>query len=118
MAANRGLAQLILGTAHGRERVISGRERLIPLVMQLVTRAQADGHLREDLALTDFPATYMMLNTIIGSYREADPEAWRRYLTIWLDGWRTRRDEPTPLPRPPLTMPQVDVVMRTRPRGV
>jgi AcrR family transcriptional regulator len=37
---------------------------------------------------------------------------WRRYLTIVLDGLRTRRDRPTPLPVPPLEHGQLELCMR------
>ena len=117
MASNRGLAQLILGTAHGREGMISGRERLIPIVIKLVERAKADGYLRPDLALTDFPAFYLQINTLIAFFRDTDPDAWRRYLALWLDGMRARRDGPSPLPREALTLPQLDAAFRSRPRG-
>jgi hypothetical protein len=39
----------------------------------------------------------MMLGAVIDSTRTSEPDAWRRYLGIVLDGLRTRRNAPTDL---------------------
>ncbi len=39
----------------------------------------------------------MMLGAVIDSTRTTQPDAWRRYLGIVLDGLRTRRNAPSDL---------------------
>jgi hypothetical protein len=40
---------------------------------------------------------HAMLGAVIDSTRTTDPDAWRRYFGIVLDGLRTRRNAPTDL---------------------
>jgi hypothetical protein len=49
----------------------------------------------------------MMLGAVIDSTRTTQPDAWRHYLGIVLDGLRTRRNAPTDLT--PLTPGQAEV---------
>ena len=62
---------------------------------------------------TDMPLLQLMLGSLSECTREADPEAWRRYLGIICDGLRTRRDEPTPLEHSALSPEQTQTTMRT-----
>lgn len=96
-AADRGLMELVLGGAHGGEATRCARDRLLPLSEKLVARAQADGSLRGDVRKTDLPILQLMVASLIHQARDIEPDLWRRYLAIVLDGLRTRRDEPTPL---------------------
>jgi hypothetical protein len=50
----------------------------------------------------------MMLGAVIDSTRTAQPDAWRRYLGIVLDGLRTRRNAPTDLTPVAPGQPKVD----------
>ena len=54
---------------------------------QLVTRAQEEGSLRRDIDPEDVPV--LVGSAIIGSAQAADPEAWRRYVAVVLDGLRS-----------------------------
>jgi AcrR family transcriptional regulator len=111
-ACDRGLKQVMLSGAHGRERVARGRELMFPLVTRLVERAQADGTLRPDVEPTDMPLLQLMLGSLSELTRDADPEVWRRYLGIVTDGLRTRRDEHCDLQRGALTPEQTQQAMR------
>src|SRR5438552_2068937 len=82
------------------------RGQIKPRVEQLAERAQAQGALREALHATDFPLIIMMLDTVVDTTREVDPDTWRRTLGIVLDGLAARRDAPTPLPSPALEVEQ------------
>jgi hypothetical protein len=89
------------------------------MIRQIVERAQAAGDLRPDVSDMDIP----MLNVMTGSVAEfagdVDPELFRRYLGILLDGLRARRDAPSPLPTAPLDLVQLDEAMSCRrPRSV
>jgi AcrR family transcriptional regulator len=110
-ASNRGVKELVLSTAHGRDRVARVRERLAPLGLQLIERAQAAGQLRPDVEVTDLPLIQVMLGGIVDFTRDVEPEAWRRLFAIIVDGLRAR--EPlTPLEVPALRSDQVDDAMR------
>lgn len=111
-ARDRGFKEVALSGARGHERVARGRERIFPLVTSLVQRAKADGSLRADLATTDLPLLQLMLGSLSECTRDVDPEIWRRYLGIITDGLRTRRDEPSALPRDALTDEQTQTMMR------
>jgi Transcriptional regulator SbtR-like, C-terminal domain len=111
-ASNRGVKELVLSTAHGRDRVARVRERLAPLGLQLIERAQAAGQLRPDVEVTDLPLIQVMLGGIVDFTRDVEPEAWRRLFAIIVDGLRAR--EPlTPLEVPALRSDQVDDAMRS-----
>jgi hypothetical protein len=111
-AANRGLKELMISSGHGQAHVARGRDEIAPLLDELVRRAQAAGELRPDVATTDFALVQMSMGAIIDYTRDADPEIWRRCLALALDGMRTRRDAPTPLPVAPLDYEQVECAMR------
>jgi AcrR family transcriptional regulator len=111
--ADRGLQQLVFSTAHGQDRCAHARDRIKPLVDRLMTRAQADGSLRSDLEPTDVPLIQFMVGSVSAYTAELAPETWRRHLTIVLDGLRTQRRKPTPLPAAALTVTQFERTMQT-----
>jgi AcrR family transcriptional regulator len=111
-ACDRGFKQVALSGSVGFARCSRARDLMLPLVSQLVARAQAGGALRPDLAPTDLPLLQLMLGFISDCTRDVDPETWRRYLGIITDGLRTSRDTPTPLGRGPLTPEQTQLTMQ------
>lgn len=99
-ARNRGLKELLLGARGGGPDGCAprGRERIEPVARRLVERAQADGSLRPDAAVTDMPLIQLMVGAVVDYTREVDPDVWRRLLTLVLDGLRadgTRTTMPT-----------------------
>jgi AcrR family transcriptional regulator len=110
-AENRALKELMLGTAHGCERVACMRERLAPLTDQLVARAQAAGQLRADVEGSDLPLVQIMLGATIDFTRHVEGDTWRRMLAIVIDGLRAREPN-TPLDAPALDSQDVLVAMR------
>ena len=110
--ADRGLKELLVSSTHGHEQIERGRDRLIPLITELVERAQRAGELRADLAPTDFVLFQVGLGAVADYTRDVEPEAWRRCLGLLLDGLRVRREEPTPLPVPALDTDAVECAMR------
>jgi hypothetical protein len=52
-----------------------------------------------------------MVGALADLTREVDPDQWRRFLTVVLDGLRTRRDGPTPLAPAPLDDERMDRAM-------
>jgi hypothetical protein len=56
---------------------------------------------------------HMMLGAVIDSTRTTEPDAWRRYLGIVLDGLRTRRNAPSDLTPVAPGQPEVDAAPGT-----
>jgi AcrR family transcriptional regulator len=110
-AADRGLKELLLSTAHGRTRIARVRERMAPLADALVERAEATGGMRADVRGSDLALVQMMIGAVVDFTHAVAPDAWRRMLAIVVDGLRARQDL-TPLDRPALTPEQVDDAMR------
>jgi len=111
-ACDRGFKQVALSGAQGCERIARARQLMFPLVSALVQRAQADGRLRPDLQPTDLPLLQLMLGSLSECTRDADPEVWRRFLGIVIDGLRTHRDAPGDLRCDALTVQQTQKAMQ------
>jgi hypothetical protein len=88
----------LFSTGRGDERVAHARRAIAPVVTQLVGRAVEAGVVRRDMSTTDVPLISVMLITVIDFARDIDPELYKRYLAIVLDGLRPREDlEPLPV---------------------
>jgi AcrR family transcriptional regulator len=109
-AADRGLKELLAGQGHGGESGKRMRARVIPVVEQLVARAQAAGVLRPDIGALDLPMVSLMLGQVIDFTHAVEPELWRRYLALLLDGLRS---EGGSLPLAPLDPAQLDAAIAT-----
>ena len=101
-AADRGLKDALFSAGRGGEEVARARGALAPVVAQLVRRAVDAGVVRSDFATTDVPLINFMLNTVVDLGHGVEPELWRRYLAIVLDGLRPREQGEEPLPVAPL----------------
>jgi AcrR family transcriptional regulator len=66
--------------------VAEAKAELTGLVEQLITRAQKAGAVRPDIAADDVSA--LVGSAIRGAGNSADPELWRRYVEVVLDGLR------------------------------
>ena len=112
-AHDRGLKELLLSSAQdcGRARVAAARERLMPLVGELVGRAHAAGVLRDDVVQQDLPMLQVMLSAVIEGSADVQPELWRRYLALALRGMRAEPSRPEPLPCPPLDDGSLETVL-------
>ncbi len=97
-AADLALRDLLLGRGDTCDGVRQARRRIAPLAERLLHRAQAQGTARPDAVPSDLFLLQMTLSTLIDATRELDPELWRRFLALALDGLRTQREGPTPLP--------------------
>jgi AcrR family transcriptional regulator len=99
-AFDRGLREVMLGTGRGPERQQQMRARVSPVVDAIVARAQEQGALRADVLSADFPVLQLMLGAVTDHLGQ--PELWRRYLVIIIDGLRARPDGSSPLPDVPI----------------
>ena len=114
---DRGLKELMHGSAHGHAQIARARDQLVPLVTELVERAQGAGQLRDDFAPSDFPLIQFALGAVADYTADVEPEAWRRIMGLLIDGMRVRRDAPTPLEIRALDTDEIECAMRDwRPR--
>lgn len=101
-ARDRAVKELLFNTPRGAEHVAKMREKMFPLATVLVARAQEAGQLRPDAAAQDVPMLQLMIGTIIDLSRDFEPDLWRRFLSIVLQGLRADPGRPEPLePAPP-----------------
>lgn len=84
---DRGLKEVLVGTLPDDAHMTVGRERLGPLIDSLVQRAQADGTLRAGVEATDLGVQLMLMSSMT---TPEQPDLWRRYLALMLDGLRAR----------------------------
>lgn len=92
--ANRGLKEVMARIISKDDHVRVGQDQLGPMVDAMVNGAQAAGAVRADVGSADVGAVLMLLGSMT---TPAEPELWRRYLALFLDGLR-RRPELRPLP--------------------
>ena len=110
---DRGLRDLLLSSAHAEQRVRRARSRIAPVADGILARAQEAGRLRDDVLGTDLALVQFMLASLADYTREVEPELWRRFLAIVLDGLRARRSRPSPLPAEPIDDAQFEAVVRS-----
>jgi AcrR family transcriptional regulator len=110
--ADRGLRDVMLSTAHGRDRSERMRDLFKPLIEQLVERAKSQGYLRADFSPRDFVVVQLMITAVAEFTGHGGPDIWRRYLTILFDGLSERRETPTPLPAPSMDDGAIRVAMQ------
>jgi AcrR family transcriptional regulator len=107
-ACDRGLVNALFDPVEGADDLVQRRGRLHSLGQEMVSRAQAQGHLRPDVEATDIPLLLLMVSTITLYTRETAPDTSARFLGLCIDGLRTQRRHPTPLPAPALDVGQLD----------
>ena len=102
-ANDRGVKDLITASTDGLDRVAMIRARLLPIGLELVSRAREAGQIRTDVAAQDLPVVQLMLSTLIDASRDVSPDLWRRYLGIITRGLSAGRSRDVlPQARPPL----------------
>ena len=96
--ADRGLKEVMVRTISQEAHKAIGRERLGPIIEGIVARAQAAGSLRPDIATTDIGMNLMVISSMT---TQGQPDLWRRYLALFVDGLRARPDlSPLPVAAP------------------
>ena len=101
-ALNRGLKELLGGTPAAPERARQIRTQLHPLAAQLIERGQAAGVVRSDCETQDFGLLQTMVGAVMDAAEDADPNLWRRYYAIAIQGLRPEGAPLEPLPVPAL----------------
>ena len=109
-ATDRGLREFLLGRPDSTELGRRSRERIQPLVTALVERAQAAGRLRADVGQSDIAIVFSMIGALMDASIQVEPDLWRRYLAIVLDGIRGG-DHRGELPGGPPDQRQLDRIL-------
>ena len=115
-ARDRGLAEVLFSPTVRRPRVAEARRRMGPVVTQIVERAVEAGAVRSDIGVTDVPLINFMLHTIVDIGRDVEPELYRRYLAIVLDGLRPDPGAADPLPVEALDFDRFQAALSNWPR--
>ena len=113
---DRGLNEIMNNPLIGDARVQEARDRIAPIITELVAKAKGQRVVRPDLDQTDLIFIQLGLSAIIESTRGIAPDLYRRYLTMFLDGIRTDRVHFTPLPMPALSAADTHRAMTHRRR--
>lgn len=108
-AEDRGLADVLNRSMPNARSLEAHRARGYELSVRLIKRAQGAGSLRPDVVAEDLALLFMANAGVIEVTSGAAPDAWRRFVAIFLDGLRT--DSVDPLP-PPLSPRQTLRAMR------
>ena len=98
IARDRGFFQLFQQTSEplpGHE----SKARMFAALSPFLERAQAAGVVRDDVVVLDLPALCGVAARLPRWRLAREPELWRRYLAVVLDGLRPAGA--TPLPHPP-----------------
>lgn len=109
--ADRGLKQALMVPTRGAERLAAARSRIEPIIVGVIRRAQEAGSLRPDFEPEDLPLLFEMVTAADDAGHEVDPELYRRYLKLVLDGIATTRSGPCEFGHPALSRERVDDAM-------
>jgi AcrR family transcriptional regulator len=108
-AADRGLAGVLNRSLPNAKTLEAHRARGYELSVRLIKRAQAEGSMRPDVVGEDLALLFMANAGVLEVTWGAAPDAWRRFVAIFLDGLRSKRAGPLP---PPLSPRQTMRAMR------
>lgn len=110
MGDNRGLID-VLTYAYGSDWLERLRQRIDPLVSDVLARAQRAGQVRGEVRRQDLGVILPMLGSISGADSAATARLRRRYLALVLAGLRPA---PEPLPGPPPTDGEIQLPVAMR----
>ncbi|MCM2389768.1 TetR/AcrR family transcriptional regulator [Streptomyces albipurpureus] len=110
LAENRGLHEVLMLGEHTSGPIETARGGMLPFLEALIRRAQESGDLRPEVTPSDIPVIQHMLYAAAQFTRGQQPDIWRRYLEILLNGLRQRPDNPS-LATPSLSNEMVERAM-------
>jgi AcrR family transcriptional regulator len=97
---NRALLELLRLRLRHEPQLAAARQRIRPLLSELVARGQVQRTLRDDLSAADVLVLLWALGRVVESTGPGAPELWRRYLALALDGLRPGAAHPLPQAAP------------------
>ncbi len=112
-ARDRGLAQVLAGARTPGEEANRKRELLHGLVGDLLSRAQAEGSVRADVAASDVPMFMVMIGAVADGSRGLADDVWQRYVGLLVDSLAPSAQGDVLRPAP-LQFEQVFVALQRR----
>ena len=100
LAADRSFFDAAMRDAAGESQLLGVKLELMAALDALVEGAQACGEVRADVAGVDLAMLMMAATNTCAPAQERDPELWRRYLAMMIDGLRPEAATPLPTPAP------------------
>jgi len=110
--ADRGLRELVFGSDQSASRLASTRAQFVPRIDRLIARAREAGVVRNDFHSTDLGIMQLAVCAIADATRDTAPDAWRRTLSVLIDGLQPTRDGVRPMGAPQLSLDQFDAALR------
>jgi AcrR family transcriptional regulator len=115
-AGDRGLSDLLSMTLSADEQVEQLRNTANGLLITVIDRAKAQGTLREDFVGEDLMLLLIATSAVMHVTRGDAPDAWRRFVALALDSFRSQGA--SRLPRAPTTGQMTRAMVRlARDRG-
>lgn len=111
-AEDRGLAEILVRGDRGTERVARSRDKLVPATERVLARARDAGKLRAGITAADVRILGLALTAVTEYSRQVSPDLWRRYLTLILDGMRSRGGRMKSLPVAALNEKQMRTIFK------
>ncbi|MFC9330372.1 TetR/AcrR family transcriptional regulator [Kitasatospora sp. NPDC057015] len=102
-AADRGFADVLTMTFPAAKALEERRTEAFNDALELIARAKATGHLREDFTDRDLPILLMANAGVINATGDAAPDTWRRLTAHLLRSYATPGAPLPPLPDAPTT---------------
>jgi AcrR family transcriptional regulator len=100
-AADRGFADVLTMTFPAAKALEARRTEAYNGFLELITRAQATGWLRDDFTSEDLVVLLMANAGVVAATGDAAPDTWRRLVGQMLRSFATPGTELAPLPQPP-----------------
>lgn len=97
-AADRGLKDVLTRTFPNAKTLEAHRTRGYELSVQVIERAKAEGTLRSDFVPEDLVLLLMANAGVVQGAGKAAPDAWRRFVSLMLDGFRSQGASQLPPP--------------------
>jgi AcrR family transcriptional regulator len=113
LAADRGLAAIIMRIDHSHPDIESTKAQLTRHMQEIFDRAMAAGVLRSDVSSTDFFGIFTMISAFADLTEATVPGAWRRYVELFLRGIHADPDAAA-IPTPPLSEEQIRAIQQRR----
>ncbi|MFJ3034804.1 TetR/AcrR family transcriptional regulator [Curtobacterium pusillum] len=85
-ARDRALADAIVRAGKARPSIVQERDRLETQVSAIIERAETAGVVRAGFDYRDLPMLTSMVGAVADSTRAHDPNAWRRYAEVLIEG--------------------------------
>lgn len=100
-AADRGFADVLTMTFPTAKALEARRTRAYNDLLELITRAKATGHLRDDFTDRDLPILLMANAGVVAATGDAAPDAWQRLAGHMLRSYAAPGAPLPPLPDAP-----------------